>query len=165
MLPLGLQAQFGTRSSAAIPLPYNPKYHVGDIAFDPTQDRADFALRPNRPIYQYYNFATSFTGGRLELRRLLHEALLPLPARGAASGYLTVRFVVNHRGETDRFRVSTLDSEYRPQPYEPALVADVLRACRSLKGWEPGLINGETQDSYYYITFVVDKGRIREATL
>jgi|GEM_PF-1399988 len=166
LLPLSGQAQ-GFIRPAVIPLIYNPKYQVGDILFDPALDRADFALRPGRPIYQYYNFntATNYAGGRRELRRELLETLQPKPAGSTGEGYLTVRFVVNHLGETDRFRVSALDTAYQPHSFAPALVAQVLAACRQLRQWEPGKIGSETQDSYFYITFVVREGRVQDITL
>ncbi|MBC8081862.1 MAG: hypothetical protein H7Z21_01510 [Hymenobacter sp.] len=150
---------------ATIPLIFNPRHQVGDILFDPAQDRADFALRPATPIYQYYNFGTGYAGGRVELRRVLRDALCQPPAGSAGSGFLTVRFVVNYQGETDRFRVSMLDSAYQPGYFAPALVAQVLHACRQLRAWEPGRIRDVAQDSYFYITFVVREGRIQDITL
>ncbi|MBD2716062.1 hypothetical protein KBK19_13545 [Microvirga sp. STR05] len=168
-LLLGVQqarAQFtGTWAKADIPLPYNRRYQVGDILFDPAQDRADFALRPSGRIYQYYNFNTTYSGGRPELRRQLLAALRTPPAGTSGSGYLTVRFVVNFRGETDRFRVQELDSGYQPQAFAPPLVAWVLRACRDLHSWQPGRIDAETQDSYFYCTFIVREGSIQDVLL
>ncbi|SHJ24714.1 hypothetical protein SAMN02745146_2604 [Hymenobacter daecheongensis DSM 21074] len=165
LLPHRGQAQArGIWAKADIPLVYNRQYEVGNILFDPSQDRPDFALRPNGRIYQYYNFDTTFPGGRVELRKHLLRAL-PTAAGSSDSGFLTVRFVVNYRGETDRFRVQALNSEYQPQAMDPELVARVLGACRALRGWLPGQIDGETKDSYFYITFVVREGHIQDITL
>lgn len=164
--PQQVWAQFtGIWAQATIPLPYNPRYQVGDILFDPAQDRADFTLRPGGRIFQYYNFNTTYRGGRAELRRQLLAALRTPPAGTSGNGYLTVRFVVNYRGETDRFRVQELDSAYQPQTFAPPLAAWVLGACRALRGWQPGSIEGETQDSYFYCTFIVREGSIQDVIL
>ncbi len=168
LVPFSGKGQMGANSVWArptIPLIFNVKHQVGDILFDPTQDRADFALRPGGSIYQYYNFNTSYAGGRLELRRILRETLRQLPVSGTDSGYLTLRFVVNFKGETDRFRMSALNFNYQPLEFAPELVAQVLHACQQLRDWVPGQINGQTKDSYFYITFVVRDGRVQDITL
>jgi hypothetical protein len=162
----GAQAQFtGVWTQATIPLPYNPQYQVGDILFDPTQDRADFALRPGGRIFQYYNFNTTYRGGRPELRRLLLATLRKPSVSSSSSGYLTVRFVVNYQGKTDRFRVQELDAAYQPQAFAPPLVAWVVAACRALRDWQPGNFEGQPQDSYFYCTFVVRNGSIQDIIL
>ena len=84
---------------------------------------------------------------------------------GTDSGYLTLRFVVNFKAETDRFRMSALDFNYQPIQFAPELATQVLHACQQLHGWVPGQINGETKDSYFYITFVVRAGRVQDITL
>lgn len=139
--------------------------NVGDIAFDPAQDRADFSRCGTYDVAQYYNTGTTYQGGMWAIRHQLTSSTLPASATGQR-GYLTIRFLVNCRGETDRFRVTQLDSAYLPTQFGVPLVAELLRRTKALHGWQPGTyagpgpLHGQVLDTYYYLLFKIAHGRV-----
>jgi hypothetical protein len=143
-----------------------PQGNVGDIAFDPALDRPDFKPCHTQEGVQYYNTGTTYVGGTQALRRFfLQQTELP---RSAAShhGYVTIRFLVNCRGETGRFRVMQIDTAYQPTQFAAPLIDALLSRTQSLRGWKPGtltrpgMIQGYVPDSYYYLLFKIADGQV-----
>jgi hypothetical protein len=96
---------------------------VGDIAFDPAQDDPAFELCNERSVKQYYVRGSYDTpaGYRGEKKALVAEftARYRFPVVEEENGYLTIRFVVNCRGKTGRFRVQEMDFDYQPKSFDP----------------------------------------------
>jgi hypothetical protein len=138
---------------------------VGDIAFNPKIDKANFYLCHKDFIIQYYNFSTSYQGGGKAIKEFILNHYVYKPAYKMISGFITIRFVINCKGETDRFRASHLDSDYKKVLINKDLVAQMLRLCKSLNHWIPGKDQkGNVYDSYYYLNFQFVKGRIKAIT-
>ncbi len=138
---------------------------VGDIAFDPKTDRANFYLCHKGYIIQYYNFTTSYQGGGKAIKEFILSHYLYKPAYKLTTGFITIRFVINCKGETDRFRVSQLDSDYKKVLLNKELTGQMLRLCKNLNHWIPGKDQkGNVYDSYYYLNFQFVKGRIKAIT-
>ena len=141
--------------------------NVGDIAFDPATDRSSFQRcgEGQYDVPQYYQSGTAYTGGTQALRQQFVRAVLPR-STGPQAGYITIRFLINCQGETDRFRVSQLDTAYQPARFSPALVAALLGRAKGLRAWEPGKFtgpgshHGEALDSYYYLMLKISHGRV-----
>ncbi|TDN36793.1 hypothetical protein A8B98_07320 [Hymenobacter sp. UV11] len=99
------------------------------------------------------------------LRQRLLEKPIPF-SQTTDSGYLTIRFLVNCHGQTDRFRVFQVNSTYQPTQFSAVLVAELLRRTRALAGWQPGYysgqgaLHGQVLDSYYHLVFKISHGRI-----
>lgn len=142
-----------------------PPANVGDIAFDAAQDRASFTRCGTYDMPQYYNINTTYQGGMRAIRQQFLSATLP-PSGACQRGYLTIRFLVNCHGETDRFRVTQLDSVYLPTQFSAFLVAELVRRTRALHAWQPGTyagpgpLHGQVLDSYYYLLFKIVHGRL-----
>lgn len=111
---------------------------VGDIAFNPKIDKANFYLCHKDFIIQYYNFSTSYKGGGKAIKEFILNHYVYKPAYKLISGFITIRFVINCKGETGRFRVSHLDSDYKNVLINKDLVAQMLRLCKSLNHWIRG---------------------------
>lgn len=142
-----------------------PTSNVGDIAFDPARDRVDFTRCGTYDAAQYYNTGTTYQGGLWAIRQQLVPATLPRSA-ACQRGYVTIRFLVNCRGETDRFRATQLDSAYHPTQFSAPLVAELLRRTQALRAWQPGTyagpgpLHGQVLDTYYYLLFKIAHGRV-----
>ena len=114
---------------------------------------------------QYYQSQTAYTGGTQALRRHFLRGATPR-STGAQAGYITIRFLINCRGETDRFRVTQIDTAYQPAHFGPALVAALLGRAKALHAWVPGKFTGpnahrgEALDSYYYLLLKIKDGRV-----
>ena len=147
--------------------PAGPPQNVGDIPFDPATDRSSFQRcgEGQYDVPQYYQSQTAYTGGTQALRQHFLRAALPRSTE-AQAGYITIRFLVNCHGETDRFRVNQIDAAYRPTRFSPALVAALLGRAKGLHSWLPGKFSGpgahhgEAMDSYYYLLLKISHGRV-----
>ena len=147
--------------------PADPAANVGDIAFDPATDRSSFQRcgEGQYDVPQYYQSQTAYAGGTQVLRQQFLRAVLPR-STGAQDGYVTIRFLVNCHGETDRFRITQLNTAYQPAHFSPALVEALLRRAKDLHAWVPGKFSGpgahhgEAMDSYYYLLLKISHGRV-----
>lgn len=166
---MGLLPFFGAGSAlaqraAAAPA---PAPNVGDIAFDPATDRSSFQRcgEGQYDVPQYYQSQTAYAGGTQALRQLFLRANPPR-STAAQNGYVTIRFLINCHGDTDRFRVTQIDTAYQPAQFSPALVAALLGRAKDLHAWEPGKYpgpgshHGEPLDSYYYLLFKISHGSV-----
>ena len=115
-------------------------------------------------IADYYNPSKDirYPGRQYGLRK----DLLPhvdLAAFAGENGYLTVRFVINCRGETGRFTTDESDLDFRPKRFPPAAVLDLARAIQRLEGWSTApLRDTETDnaDYYTYLTLKFEDGQL-----
>lgn len=154
-----LKAQNNLPSASSLP------EDVGDIAFDPKTDKADFYLCHQNFIIQYYNVATSYKGGGGTIKKLILNNYQYKPVYVATTGFVTIRFVINCKGQTDRFRVVQMNNNYEQTIFNKDLIAQLLGICKSLDPWLPGKDGkGNIYDSYYYLNFKLVKGRITAIT-
>lgn len=134
--------------------------HVGDILFDPSSDNPDFKVCSPR-IYQYYNFGKgNFSLEKKLIRKQFVDQFKKINNTEEENGYITIRFVVNCEGETDRFRVYEIDTKWKDTHFHPELTKQLLALTKLLRGWKPG----EFPDSknkfafYQYLTFKIRSG-------
>lgn len=134
--------------------------NIGDIPYNPKTDNADFYLcNPNR-IVQYYSVSTDYRGERIAMYDEIMSKYKYKQAYGSKSGFITIRFVVNCKGDTDRFRVFELDDHYQNTKFEPEMIHHLLDIVRSLDAWIPGSRDGQIYDSYFRITFKIHNSKI-----
>jgi hypothetical protein len=141
------------------------RLHVGDIVFDPKVDNPDFKVCHDR-IYQYYNFEKgNFSLDKQIIRQHFAEKFKKVAGTSDQNGYITIRFVVNCEGETDRFRVYEIDSELATTQLNEELRNQLLLLTKELKGWKPGefpeIRNRKGKyDFYQYLTFKIRSGEL-----
>lgn len=137
--------------------------HVGDIAFDPKTDNPDFKVC-HRHIYQYYNFEKgNFSLDKKIIRQHFESKFKPIANSLDERGYITIRFVVNCEGETDRFRIFQIDTEMKDTEFSEDLMNQLLALTKELKGWKAGEFNAIRDrkgkfDFYQYLTFKIRNG-------
>ena len=135
---------------------------VGDIPFDPALDDTSFHLADSNHVFQYYNTRSWWLENR---RTYLDSFLLAVrdqatrPESAKQSGWLTIRFIVNTAGRTGRFRLLEMDSAYQPCHFDPALSNPLLEVTKTIP-WEPAKYRNKRWDTYQYITFHLQRGRI-----
>lgn len=141
-------------------LPIGAPYHaqVGDIPFDPEQDDSNFQLC-NERVLQYYNFSKGimYEGERPALIEQIERSY---SKDKEVDGFITVRFVVNCKGETDRFRTVFMDNEYVEQTGHEALKEQFEAIMRSCQGWLPADYDGTPFPYHQYMTIRLEKGEI-----
>lgn len=134
---------------------------VGDIAPDAALDDPSFELCNEGYVFQYYNFnGVAFEGEKPAIED--HFRSIRGKRYGNESGFVTIRFIVNCKGETGRFRVEQMDANFQTHKLSSGLVDDLLQLTKSLRGWTPAAYEGESCDYYQYLSFKIEDGRLLE---
>jgi hypothetical protein len=163
LLILGLT---GTRVLAqdTLPLPNPLPANVGDLKFDPKTDDPHFQICDPDYIIQYYGTGTGYKGGKKEIRNYLIQHFKYEAAFSAISGYITIRFIVNCKGQAGWFRIKQVDQHYQHANFNKRMVDQLFDLTKKLNGWIPGNVNGVNCDTYYYLNFKLLKGYLKDIT-
>ncbi len=137
--------------------------HVGDIAFDKKIDSSSFELCNENYHPQYYNTGQGlvFEGEKIAIIKHFDQYYDPTNVP-KESGYLTIRFIVNCKGETGRYRVQEMDSNYEDIKFSSEISDQLLSLTKSLKGWSFPKDTKRRWDYYQYLTFKIEDGLIIE---
>jgi hypothetical protein len=134
--------------------------NVGDISFDPMMDDPSFHICDSQNIFQYYYARSWYLDNKKSIAQYFTAHYSPSDSL-QESGYITIRFIINCKGQTGRFRIFELDSNYQSFHFHPQISGQFLRLTKQLTGWQPVKYNDRVLDSYQYITFNIEKGRIK----
>ncbi|MEM1325123.1 MAG: hypothetical protein AAGI23_04165 [Bacteroidota bacterium] len=137
---------------------------VGDIEFDAAMDNPDFELcTDDSQIKQYFNDSQGleYEGEKYTLERTIRDQYDTQKAK-KESGWLRIRFVVNCKGKTDRFRVIGADENYEARDFHKSITDQLLNIAKSLDGWLPKTIDGQQIDYYQYLVFKIEDGQLTE---
>ncbi|NJC26990.1 hypothetical protein [Neolewinella antarctica] len=138
--------------------------HVGDSQQDLSTDAESFTLcNDESATMQYFNIGKGlkYTGGKQAIREAFRENFVARDT--TTSGWVRVRFIVNCRGESGRFRLLSADLTYAEMELDETLADDILAIVKSLDGWEPMVTDGgDSLDYYQYITVKLVDGEIKE---
>jgi hypothetical protein len=136
--------------------------HVGDIAHNEKLDDVNFDVCNEGQVYQYYNFGRSvqYKGEK----RAIDNHFKKERIKGTAedSGFITIRFIVNCEGKTGRFRVQSMDKDFKETQFSSALANTLLEKVKAMDGWIAAQHEGRTFDYYQYLTFKFDRGHLIE---
>jgi hypothetical protein len=138
--------------------------HVGEIPFDSLQDDPQFTVCNEKKVFQYYNTGSYYKDHKNEIVKYLLGHYKPEDNFGDQHGYLSVKFIINCKGETGRFRLFEIDSNYQPASFNKALSGQLLSLVKQLHGWQPAVYKEQVYDSYQYITFRIRNGKIISIT-
>lgn len=78
------------------------------------------------------------------------------------SGYITLRFIINCKGETGRFILEELGFDYKKKKFNPELTEHLLTLTKSLKDWTAFSTGDVTFDSFTHLTFKIENGELLE---
>lgn len=136
--------------------------HVGDITNDPKTDQ-DFQVCDEDRILQYYNFGKGFQYKGEKISLVKHfTAAFDSTRYNDESGFVTIRFVVNCKGQAGRFRVQEMGDDYQPKKFAKRLTEDLLAVTKKLDGWIAGEMQGKPYDYYQYLVFKFEHGKLIE---
>lgn len=134
---------------------------VGDIEHDDDRD-GDFQLCFD-PNYagQYFNYSQGlqFEGEKVAINRYFEEKYKPVDVD--QSGLIRIRFMVNCKGESGRFRMISSDLNYQAMDFDERITDQLMKLSQSLKGWKPLPEPGQ-RDYYQYLIFKIENGHIKE---
>lgn len=137
--------------------------NIGDIQFNPATDKKDFNLCAEKYIFQYFNDSNGlqYKGEKPEIERLFFSQYKNqnIPDE---TGLIRIRFVVNCKGETDRFRMMGMDNQYLPKTFNNKITDQLMQITKSLNGWSPKKIQNHEVDYYQYLIFKIENGNLIE---
>ncbi|PKV51322.1 hypothetical protein ATE84_3397 [Aquimarina sp. MAR_2010_214] len=154
-----LPEQFDTLSKHGIK-------RVGYIDFDDTIDAdATLALCSSHArIVDYYNGGndrSGFIGGKGNLKKFIDKKL-DNSKLNDESGYLTLRFVINCKGQAGKFVTNEVDFDYNEKQFSKQTVMHLYDIVSSIERWKPCVIRNIKRDSYIYVTFILKNGKIQD---
>ena len=129
---------------------------IGNIKYDASTDHKNFDITGR--IYQYYQSGAKYNNGRAAIRSEILNKTKAL--KSIQNGYVTARFVVNHRGETDRYRILAVNTNYEEVKISQDDTNLIIKELKSLNNWIPGVIKNKKVDSYSLINFKIQHGKI-----
>ena len=136
---------------------------VGDSTFDPEVDEQSFELcHGENRVKQYFNFSQGlkYQGEKSDFVKYFLSNYTPGDA--TQSGWIRIRFIVNCKGETGRFRVMGADPDYQPQEFDSSITDQLRSLTQSLEGWALLPDKEKPQDYYQYLIFKMKDGNIEE---
>jgi len=136
---------------------------IGDIAYDSSVDKSDFTLCNEDYIYQYFNDSkgVQYEGEKQTLDSIFFTKYKNQNLKGE-TGLIRIRFVVNCKGETDRFRLLEMNSDYQAYIMDKRISNQLLALTKSLNGWKSKSIEDHPIDYYQYLIFKIEDGNLTE---
>ncbi len=134
--------------------------NVGEIPFDSLQDDPAFVVCNPRQVLEYYNTRSFYKDHKKQIVKYLLDNFHPQESFQDQNGYLTIKFIINCKGNTGRFRLFEIDSRYQPIHFNAALSRQLLDLVKQVSGWQPAVYKQKVYDSYQYITFRIRNGKI-----
>ncbi len=135
---------------------------VDDIAFDPLLDDSTFVLCNGEDrVYQYFNDSKGmlYKGGKPLIDSAFAKNYRPKKSWGD-TGLVRIRFIVNCKGQADRFRLLTSDFNYQPKEFDKRITIQLMEITKSLDGWETMYLRETPVDYYQYLLFKIVDGQI-----
>lgn len=139
--------------------------HVGDIEHDSSTDNINFRIcNGEDKIKQYFNLAEGpvYVGEKPSLSRAFKTNYKPVLGQ-KQNGLIRIRFIVNCKGQADRFRVLQADSNYNETEFDNKVVSQLMEITKGIEEWVI-LYNDDKQpvDYYNYLIFRITDGQITE---
>ncbi|MBT8232380.1 MAG: hypothetical protein HKO66_01170 [Saprospiraceae bacterium] len=142
----------------------NPhRTHIGVIEAKMFSDDDGFKVCYNEKIFPYYygRSPARFTSGKDTLRQMILDQFNN-NGYTSISGYVTIRFIINCKGEIGRFRTEEVGIDFKKVNFNDYTVNHLLDIVRSLEDWTPIEFADANYDSFYHITFKIINGEIVE---
>src|SRR5690606_1053083 len=97
---------------------------VGDIEFDSALDDQNFELcHGDSSVNQYFNFGQGLQY-KGEKKSILEEFRINYqPVQSDDGGLIRIRFIVNCKGETDRFRVIAMNNQFEEKKFDARITS------------------------------------------
>lgn len=136
---------------------------VGDIPFDPKVDDPAFILCDSTGVKQYHNLhdELEYNGEKSALVKSIKEQFKFRKLAGE-SGMIRIRFIVNCKGKTDRFRLTSATYDYKEKKFDPDITGQLLSITKNLKGWKILSDKNGPKDYYQYLIFKLSEGNLDE---
>jgi len=78
------------------------------------------------------------------------------------SGMIRIRFMVNCKGQTGRFRMISSGYDYKEKQFNKKITTQLMTITKSLTGWKILTDKKVPKDYYQYLLFKITDGQIKE---
>ena len=107
---------------------------------------------------QYYQVGTSYKGGLKKIKSHFFTIKNSLDGRNE-SGYLTLRFMVNCRGDVGKIETLACTFDFNPKEFNSHLCNQLVDRLYELGPWQAGkTADGVAVDSEKFLTFIFKNG-------
>ncbi len=158
ILYIGLFFLLGCNQKQNVPHVYEKQ--IGDTPFATNLDDSSFRFCNENKVLHKRAFVR-YKGGK---RALADEIIKKYNSRADKtlfSGYFIVRFAVNCKGYSGRFRMQIMDSDFNLTNCSNELKTQILGIVKGLKKWETPRYEGRDYDGYTFLTIKIKKGKIQ----
>ena len=132
---------------------------IGDTVFNPELDAVNFTFCDSTDVL-HKRARISYVGGTPNMEKELLAAYVKKSEYESFSGYFFIRFAVNCKNESGRFRWEIVDEEFKETKCPKALEEEIIRAVKSLQYWNHPIYEGESHDGYTYLIVKIKNGTI-----
>lgn len=132
---------------------------VGDIHFDANLDNEKLLLCDSTHVIHRRNGLT-YPGGKDAIKNECLKKYKYLPENKSFSGYIMVRFIINCKKETGRFRIQPMDFDFSLTECPNNLKEQLLSIVKGLKEWESASEKDKGSDFSKYLNFKIQNGQI-----
>jgi hypothetical protein len=102
-----------------------------------------------------------YEGEKYAIEQAFRQNYKPALAK-KESGMLRIRFIVNCKGKTDRFRMMGADENYQAKIFDPSIADQLLQITKKLDKWQPKKLEEQPVDYYQYLIFKIENGVLIE---
>lgn len=134
---------------------------VGFIPHNPELDDPNFTLCREGICFPYYSFEVNKIRNKNSLSTHFKEKL-KYQFSGDLNAYLTVRFIINCKGETGRFRKEAMNKQYEEVDIDEEVWKEFIAAIKSYKDWKMVHYQEDTYDYNIYVTLKIEEGKLTE---
>jgi len=138
------------------------KNSVDEIFFDEKLDSKEFKpCLGDQNIIQYYYIGDglAYKGGKIAIIEEVHKKYDTSTIK-KESGLIRIRFIVNCKGETGRFRLMGMDENYKEKEFSEEITTQLMTITKNLKGWKIKTHKEQGRDYYQYLIFKLEEGKI-----
>lgn len=136
---------------------------IGDIPHNETTDQGFTLCHNEGDVMQYFHTVNDndqqYEGEKPALEKSIRAQYKPVETD--QSGWIRIRFIVNCKGETGRFRIISSDFNYEEMTFDAAITDQLLAIAKSLDGWIPQP-KENPRDFYKYLTFTIEQGNLTQ---
>ncbi len=158
---MGIRKKVFTQNT--VPYNSNTREKIGWIAFDKQLDNPEFFLCDELNIEEYYQVNPLYKEGMPDIRKYFEPNTTKLNQLCEKDGYIIIRFIINCKGETDRFRTRFMNLNYEEESkVNESLKAEIKSLTKNMGNWTPGQYMGKKYDCYQQLKLIFREGKLTD---
>lgn len=132
---------------------------IGDTIFNPAIDRATFEFCDSSNVLHKRAYV-KYAGGTRAFEEDIIKMFKFKPEYEVFTGYFIVRFAVNCKNESGRYRWEIVDENFEETTCPKNLENHILSILKDLKKWQHPIYRGNSYDGYTYKVIKIESGKI-----